>query len=363
MVTSVAERWNAGQRDAAPVGVGLLGAGLVTQAIHLPTLAGLPEAFTVRKVMDIDPELARDVADRAGADPAAAAAEIMDDPAIDVVVICSPNQLHAEQVSAACAAGKRVVLCEKPLAVDPEDIRQVERAVLDSGSTLVVGAMHVFDPAWTAALAVWDRVVDGAPSLIRSSIVLPPNSRFENWATEPSSFLRPPRGGAGDPGTAVEGGILGLAIHDLPLIRRLLGAPAGVKPVVHSAAALAPFGYAVLLTMGDTVVELTAHLGDRWHTEWTLEALAGTVRMEAGFPPSYVHGGSGRLSVTTAEGTESFGPRTENGYHGEWEAIAAHLGGLSAADAGLPGLTDVIEDIEFAVAVVAGVREIFGEER
>ena len=39
------------------LGVGFVGAGPVTPAIHLPTLAHLPEAFDVVHITDIDPEI------------------------------------------------------------------------------------------------------------------------------------------------------------------------------------------------------------------------------------------------------------------------------------------------------------------
>ena len=47
--------------------VGILGAGPVTQAIHLPTLARLSDDFEVRVVMDVHAATAETVAQRAGA--------------------------------------------------------------------------------------------------------------------------------------------------------------------------------------------------------------------------------------------------------------------------------------------------------
>ena len=49
------------------IGVGFLGAGPVTQAIHLPTLARLTETFAVVHVNDIDATVAASVAARVGA--------------------------------------------------------------------------------------------------------------------------------------------------------------------------------------------------------------------------------------------------------------------------------------------------------
>jgi myo-inositol 2-dehydrogenase / D-chiro-inositol 1-dehydrogenase len=52
---------------ADPLGVGFVGAGPVTQAIHLPTLARLTELFTVTHVTDIADEIAASVAARVAA--------------------------------------------------------------------------------------------------------------------------------------------------------------------------------------------------------------------------------------------------------------------------------------------------------
>ncbi|MEO8282975.1 MAG: gfo/Idh/MocA family oxidoreductase, partial [Pseudarthrobacter sp.] len=56
------------QADGSPalIGVGILGAGPVTQAIHLPSLARLGHLLEVRHIMDVDPLVAEAVAGRAG---------------------------------------------------------------------------------------------------------------------------------------------------------------------------------------------------------------------------------------------------------------------------------------------------------
>lgn len=98
---------------APPIGVGFLGAGPVVQAIHLPSLARLPATFAVRHVMDVDARIAATVAARAGARHSTSTDELLADPQVEVVAICSPHQFHAEQVIAACRAGAKVVFCER----------------------------------------------------------------------------------------------------------------------------------------------------------------------------------------------------------------------------------------------------------
>jgi Oxidoreductase family, NAD-binding Rossmann fold len=46
-------------------------------------------------------------------------------PEVGVVAICSPGQFHAAQVEAATAAGKRGILCEKPLATTVEEAQLI----------------------------------------------------------------------------------------------------------------------------------------------------------------------------------------------------------------------------------------------
>ena len=169
-----------------PLGVGILGAGPVTQAIHLPTLARLPDKFRVTAVMDIDAQVATSVAARAGAEPVQSVQAVLDHPGVDVVAVCSPHQFHAEQVAAICASGKRGILCEKPLATSREEAESITTAVAASGIPLIVGAMHAYDPGWLAAFEACADRLDTAHT-IRSTIVLPFNDRFEDWATEIAS--------------------------------------------------------------------------------------------------------------------------------------------------------------------------------
>ena len=84
----------------AKLGVGFLGAGPVTQAIHLPTLARLTEVFAVTHVNDVDGEVAAAVGARVGAAHSMSIEALLDDPQVDVVAVCSPHRFHAAQVIA-----------------------------------------------------------------------------------------------------------------------------------------------------------------------------------------------------------------------------------------------------------------------
>ena len=66
--------------------------------------------------------------------------DVLEDPDIDIVDICTPNMYHTPLVVAALEAGKHVI-CEKPLAPTPEDIKTMIAARDASGKELMT-AQH-----------------------------------------------------------------------------------------------------------------------------------------------------------------------------------------------------------------------------
>jgi predicted dehydrogenase len=66
--------------------------------------------------------------------------DVITDPDIDIIDICSPNNYHAPQAIAALDAGKHVI-CEKPLAPTPDEIRQMI-AARDRSGKLLMTAQH-----------------------------------------------------------------------------------------------------------------------------------------------------------------------------------------------------------------------------
>src|SRR5213079_2213030 len=70
---------------------------------------------------------------------------VLDDPAVDVVVIAAPNMLHVELVEAAAAAGKHV-FCEKPVGGTPEQTVRAEKEARDAGVITGVGYNYRWAP-------------------------------------------------------------------------------------------------------------------------------------------------------------------------------------------------------------------------
>jgi predicted dehydrogenase len=74
---------------------------------------------------------------------------------IDVIDVCSPNNTHREIALAAAAAGK-MVLCEKPLAMDLADAREMTEAVEKSGKPNMVWFNYRRVPAIRLAKQILD---------------------------------------------------------------------------------------------------------------------------------------------------------------------------------------------------------------
>ena len=109
------------------LGFGIIGCGIISAA-HLKAIESCPEAELVA-VCDIDEEKGRKcAADNGNVTFYKDYLEMVKDPAVDVVCICTPSGLHADGVIAAAKAGKNV-FCEKPLDISRERMCRMIEAV------------------------------------------------------------------------------------------------------------------------------------------------------------------------------------------------------------------------------------------
>lgn len=143
--------------------IGVIGAGGMG-GHHARNLATKTPGAKVVAVMDIDRERAAVVAAECGGATVYTDAQAMiTDPAVQAVVIVSPDPFHAELVLACLAAGKPV-LCEKPLATNIADAKKVLDTELAGGRRLVqLGFMREYDQAHQALKELLDRGDIGRP--------------------------------------------------------------------------------------------------------------------------------------------------------------------------------------------------------
>jgi predicted dehydrogenase len=145
-------------------------------------------------------------------------ADLIADPEVGLVDICTPTGLHAAQAVAALKAGKHV-LCEKPLAPDLAAARRIVQVAGRSKKFLMPAMCMRFWPGWS-----WlkDVVTDG-----RFGRVLAMDLRR---VTARPAWSRA--------GTHLGGALLDLHIHDTDFVNFLFGRPAAVS----SSGVLGPTG-------------------------------------------------------------------------------------------------------------------------
>jgi len=183
--------------------IGLIGAGRIGR-LHGEHLAQrLPEA-NLLAVSDIFVEAAQSAAADFGI-PAAYQdhRRILDDPAIEAVVICSSTNTHARMIRESAAAGKHI-FCEKPIHLDLAEIDRALGAVKEAGVKLQVGFNRRFDPNFKRAQEVVASGRIGEPHLLRITSRDP--------EPPPIAYIE------------VSGGIfLDMTIHDFDMARFLIG--------------------------------------------------------------------------------------------------------------------------------------------
>jgi myo-inositol 2-dehydrogenase / D-chiro-inositol 1-dehydrogenase len=183
--------------------VGIIGAGRIGK-VHAETLAfRVPEAIPVA-IVDTNVVMAQEVAKRCGIPHATAdVGEILSDPEIDAVLICSPTDTHAELVMRAAQAGKHI-FCEKPIDHSLVQIDRALAAVKEAGVKFQVGFNRRFDANFLRVRKAVTSGEIGAPQLMH--IV------SRDPAPPPIPYIK------------VSGGIfLDMTIHDFDMARFLIG--------------------------------------------------------------------------------------------------------------------------------------------
>ena len=134
------------------VRVGVVGAGLVAQAEHLPYLSALRDRFVLAGIAEPSRTVREALGARYGVTRLHADyRELLDAGGLDAVVVCSPAGTHAEVVLAALDAGLHVFV-EKPMCITLADCDAIIAARDRAGKVVQVGTMKRFDPAVEAML-------------------------------------------------------------------------------------------------------------------------------------------------------------------------------------------------------------------
>lgn len=166
------------------VGIGIIGGGMMSQVGHLPFYLRDPRCSVVG-VAEARPSLVEALRHHHGVGRIAPHhRELLDDPAVDAVVISAPRPATATITLEALEAGKHV-LAEKPMALTSEDARRLVDAARARSLIYAVGFMKRYDPG---VLAAHDALRDISKSRRLGRLLL---ARFYNFTTNYAVPLPP----------------------------------------------------------------------------------------------------------------------------------------------------------------------------
>ena len=124
--------------------IGIVGAGRIGHVHAESVTYHIPDA-EVAMVTDVVEANAKTLAEKYGVPKYSANyMDLINDPGIDAVLVCSPTPTHAEISIAAMKAGKHV-FCEKPVHTSLEKIREVAEVEKETGRKLQIGFNRRFD--------------------------------------------------------------------------------------------------------------------------------------------------------------------------------------------------------------------------
>lgn len=130
---------------AVVIRVGIIGAGYIAGFVHIPGLLHCLDVKVVA-ICDLKREAAEAHAARYGIPTVVTDyRRIVEDRAIDAVVVCAPNSLHRPMALEAIAAGKHV-LCEKPLGLNLAQAREMTSALSRAGRRGLVAFTYRYAP-------------------------------------------------------------------------------------------------------------------------------------------------------------------------------------------------------------------------
>ncbi len=193
--------------------IGIIGCGKIAQVRHIPEYTDNKNA-TIAAYYDLNTQRAQELANQYGGKVYPSYEEILADPEIDAVSVCTANSSHAQITIEALKAGKHV-LCEKPMATTLEDCEEMVQAAKQSGKFLMIGQNQRLTKAHARAKQLLNEGIIGDVITFRTTFG---HGGPETWSIDSGKntwFF--------DKNKAAMGAMADLGIHKTDLIQFLLG--------------------------------------------------------------------------------------------------------------------------------------------
>lgn len=194
------------------IGVGIAGCGAIATRRHIPEYEMNPNARIVG-LFDVVAERSAALAEQHGVKAYCSYEEMLRDPGIQAVSICTANRFHAEMAIQALNAGKHV-LCEKPIATTLADAEEMIKTAERCGRNLMIAHNQRLNPIHIRAKEILRDGWIGRPLTFRSFFM---HKGPETWSVDRGNgtwFF--------DKSKAFLGAMCDLGLHKIDLLRWLL---------------------------------------------------------------------------------------------------------------------------------------------
>ncbi|MDE0484530.1 MAG: inositol 2-dehydrogenase [Candidatus Poribacteria bacterium] len=190
-------------KNPSKIGVGVIGTGRIGK-LHIEHLSQIIPDAELIAICSLDTETAEIFAEQFNIPKVTSDYRtLLDDSQIDAVIVASSTDTHVEICQAAAEAGKHI-FCEKPIALDLEQINETLRIVEKAGVKFQVGFNRRFDANFRRVREAVASGEIGEPHILRITSRDP--------APPPIEYVK------------VSGGIfLDMTIHDFDMARYLIG--------------------------------------------------------------------------------------------------------------------------------------------
>lgn len=340
-----------------PLGIGVVGAGMVGQVAHLANFSSIPGCRVVA-LAELRPRLGQLAARKFGVSKLYQShKELLADPEVEAVVVVTRPQAHGPIVLDALEAGRHV-LSEKPMAHSVEQATRLVEAAARENLRYAVGYMKRYDAGTQQAKAMLDQFRQtgelGAIVLIRaycyggefrcgtSDFVMTDEARPDGLSTWPKGPNWMPKDQHDQYAS-----FLNVFIHDLNIVRFLLGA----EPIVRSVDIARKNGRLVTFDFGEfpgvlEMAEIAAH-------DWTegVEIIFEKGRLSLEFFSPLLRNQPAKVQlIRSGRRTETVIPRAEWSWAFRSQA-EAFINDIAARREPVASGRDALNDLRLAEAI------------
>lgn len=335
------------------IGVGIIGYGLAGRTFHAPYIRATSD-MTLRAIVTRDP--AKVQADLPDMRVVPDVDTLLAEPGIDLVVIASPDALHADHALAALGAGKNVLI-DKPFATSLADARRVAAAGEAAGKLVAVFQNR----RWDGDFRTLRRLIaeDALGDVVQFE------SHFDRWRPTPTGLWKEAREG---------GAWLDLGPHLVDQAVTLFGRPDGISldlAALREGSPSPDYFHAVLRYPGHRVIlhatKLAAQYGLRFAVHGTRASwikhgsdpqeaatLAGRAPEGEDWGVDPVEG----VMTTGDDGISSAVPNERGDYRLFWQALTAAIRGEGANPVPATEAIAVMEVLDAGLRSAAARAEV-----